>query len=146
MAVRRLKRELKEFEGNKPEHWSVDFIEKDLFQWRATLIAPANTPYENGRFYVRIEFLETYPFTPPQMRFETQIFHCNISKDGFIGLDLLRDNWSPALTVESTVLSIASLLSSCTTKTSPEGNQSYVSRVGDRSPLLTTWAFHDDKV
>ncbi|KAL8474518.1 hypothetical protein ACS0TY_031105 [Phlomoides rotata] len=53
-----------------------------------------------------------YPFEPPKMRFTTKVWHPNISsQSGAICLDILKDQWSPALTLKTALLSIQALLS-----------------------------------
>ena len=53
---------------------------------------------------------QDYPFKPPKVTFVTRIYHCNISPQGDICLDILKDNWSAALSVSQVLLSICSLL------------------------------------
>ena len=84
--------------------------EDDLLAWKCTLDGPADTPYEGGKFHIDMEFPADYPYKPPKVRFRTRIYHPNINRSGEICLDILKDQWSPALTIEKVLLSISSLL------------------------------------
>ena len=70
----------------------------------------AGSPYAAGVFFLDIVFPTDYPFKPPKIQFKTRIYHCNINSNGQICLDILKDQWSPALTIAKVLLSISSLL------------------------------------
>ena len=85
----------------------------DLNKWSASIVGPKDSPYEGGLFFLTILFPPNYPFAPPKIQFTTKIYHCNINSDGGICLDILKHNWSPALTISKVLLSISSLLTDC---------------------------------
>jgi ubiquitin-conjugating enzyme E2 D/E len=71
----------------------------------------AGTPYAGGVFFLQVTFPPDYPFKPPKVKFTTKIYHCNINNEGGICLDILKENWTPSLTIGKVLLSISSLLS-----------------------------------
>ena len=110
MALRRINKELKDLTRDPPANASAGPVDDDLFHWQATLLGPENSPYTGGVFFLNIQFPADYPFKPPKAEFITKIFHPNINSNGGICLDILKDQWSPALTASKMLLSICSLL------------------------------------
>ena len=113
MSLKRINKELQDLEKDPPTNCSAGPIGEDLYHWQATIMGPTETPYEGGLFFLNIHFPADYPFKPPKINFKTKIYHCNISQAGSICLDILKDKWSPALTINKILLSICSLFSDC---------------------------------
>ena len=99
-------------------------------------MGPEGSPYHGGIFFLNIEFPADYPFKPPRLVFETPIYHCNINSNGSICLDILKDQWSPALTISKVLLSICSLMDD------PNPNDPLVPSIADL--LRNNKALHDE--
>ena len=99
MALKRIQRELQELGRDPPANCSAGPVGDDLFHWQATIMGPDDSPYSGGVFFLDIHFPADYPFKPPKVSFTTRIYHCNINSNGGICLDILKDQWSPALTI-----------------------------------------------
>lgn len=99
MALKRIQRELQELGRDPPANCSAGPVGEDLFHWQATIMGPDDSPYSGGVFFLDIHFPADYPFKPPKVSFTTRIYHCNINSNGGICLDILKEQWSPALTV-----------------------------------------------
>lgn len=108
--------------------------QEDITHLRGSFPGPPGTPYEGGTYNIDIKIPTDYPFRPPVMKFETKVWHPNVSSQtvsnqdhtrhcdwthlilisimqGAICLDTLSSAWSPVLTIKSALLSLQSLLS-----------------------------------
>ena len=111
MALRRIKKEFKELVKEPLSMCTAGpSDDSNIYEWRATISGPSDSPYEGGLYFIDITFPADYPFKPPMLKFTTKIYHCNISATGEICLDILKDQWSPALTISKVLLSVCSLL------------------------------------
>ena len=110
-ALKRIQKELIDLGKDPPANCSAGPIdEKDQYHWQATIMGPDDSPYAGGVFFLNIHFPTDYPFKPAKINFTTRIYHPNINSNGSICLDILKEQWSPALTISKVLLSISSLL------------------------------------
>ncbi|KFY42914.1 hypothetical protein V495_04275, partial [Pseudogymnoascus sp. VKM F-4514 (FW-929)] len=84
----------------------------DLFKWEAVVRGSGlGGGYDEGRWLLEIQVPEAYPNAPPKVRFRTRVVGSNVDfETGEVCLDLLKDNWSPAYTLEKTVEAVAHML------------------------------------
>ena len=107
---RRILKELKDIQRNPLTHTSTGPINYNLSTWKANMLGPPESPYHGGVFTLNIKIPPEYPHKPPKVNFETKIYHCGVNKRGFTCLDILSDNWSPALTISKILESVYSYL------------------------------------
>jgi len=110
MSIQRIQKELKELLKDSNGNITAGPEGDDITKWRGTIIGPTGCPYEGGVFLLDIVFPADYPFKPPKLTFVTKVYHPNINSQGVICLDILKNEWSPALTIKSVLLSVSSLL------------------------------------
>ncbi|XP_057440002.1 ubiquitin-conjugating enzyme E2 28-like isoform X2 [Lotus japonicus] len=103
-------KEINDLEKDPPTYCSAGPVADDMFHWQGTIMGPLDSPYEGGVFSLVINLPPDYPFKPPKVAFKTKVYHPNIDSNGKICLDILKDQWSPALTISKVLLSISSFL------------------------------------
>ncbi|KAI9483155.1 MAG: hypothetical protein EXX96DRAFT_131957 [Benjaminiella poitrasii] len=87
--------------------------DSNIYHLVGSITGPPDTPYEGGIFLLDIQLNSNHPFKPPKIKFITKVYHPNVSSQtGAICLDVLNANWSPAMTLRITLMSIQALLES----------------------------------
>lgn len=90
----RERRIIKELKDIQADHDSSGVIatpvtDGNLVHLKGTFPAPPDTPYAGGTYQVDIQIPDQYPFKSPIIRFDTKIWHPNISSQTvrFFGLE-----------------------------------------------------------
>ncbi|KAI9746673.1 MAG: Ubiquitin-conjugating enzyme E2 1 [Claussenomyces sp. TS43310] len=112
--VRRIAKELSDIQNDAQSNIMAQPAGQgdDVSHLKASFQGPPDTPYEGGTYVVDVKIPNEYPFRPPVMKFDTKLWHPNVSSQtGAICLDTLGSAWSPVLTIKSALLSLQSLLS-----------------------------------
>jgi len=119
-----LKKQLKEL-GKKPvEGFSAGLVDdENIFKWEVMVLGPTDSFYEGGFFKAHLIFPEDYPQKPPKMKFMSDFWHPNVSKDGDVCISILHEpgedkfgyerpeeRWLPIHTVETILLSVISMI------------------------------------
>eukprot|EP01015_Nassula_variabilis_P020620 TRINITY_DN3586_c0_g1_i3.p2 TRINITY_DN3586_c0_g1~~TRINITY_DN3586_c0_g1_i3.p2 ORF type:complete len:131 (+),score=14.50 TRINITY_DN3586_c0_g1_i3:66-458(+) len=85
---------------------------------------PQNSLYEGGLFIATLKFPDDYPYSPPSMKFKTDMWHPNIYQDGSVCISILHppgqdqfnpqekeeEKWRPILGPETIIISVISML------------------------------------
>lgn len=136
------------------------------YRWKINIKGFEGTLYEGEDFQLLFKFNNKYPFDSPEVSarplslsgidYPTNVFYCisqvtfigsnipvhpHVYSNGHICLSILTEDWSPALSVQSVCLSIASMLSSCREKKRPPDNTLYV-KTCNKNPKKTKWWYH----
>ncbi|CAO3566419.1 unnamed protein product [Mortierella alpina] len=139
--LRRIQKEIADCQRDQASLIDLQVEDGNIMHMKGRFPGPPGTPYEGGMFQVDIVLSDTYPFQPPKVKFDTKVYHPNVSSQtGVICLDILKQQWSPVLTISSTLLSVQSLL--CTPEPNdPQDAQVASQYLNDHAVFLETARF-----
>ncbi|KFA69129.1 hypothetical protein S40285_00053 [Stachybotrys chlorohalonatus IBT 40285] len=110
---RRLAKELADMQADRDNSgvYAAPVDGVNLLHLVGSFPAPPDTPYAGGTYQVDIRIPDQYPFKSPIMKFQTKIWHPNVSSQtGAICLDTLGTAWSPVQTIKTALLSLRVML------------------------------------
>lgn len=70
------------------------------------IIRPNEGFYLNGQFQFKCNVASNFPIQPPKLKCLQKIYHPNIDLEGNICLNILREDWSPVLTINSILIGL----------------------------------------
>ena len=142
VALKRLQKEINKFQMNPPAYVNAYLKGDDLYEWKATIEGPPDSPYEGGMFLLDIIFPRNYPFRPPKVTFLTKIYHCNINCEGWVNINILKSfDWRPGMTISTLLLSIQHFLTDCNPDDPlvPEIAEQYVNNREEHDRICREW-------
>ncbi|CAF1307794.1 unnamed protein product [Rotaria sp. Silwood1] len=125
-TLNRVFREANNLKLRPPEHFIIFVCKDNILFWKIIMNGPPGSRYCGYRWLLSVEFpSHTYPLRPPDIRFITPIYHCNISDDGKICHEILRSHWTKQTSMYDVLQQIISLLFQ------PEPNDALSTAKGD---------------
>lgn len=105
MRVRRLVSELGKIQNDS--ECGVKVVDcRNLDKLTFEISGLKDTIWENGKFILEVRAPDDYPFSPPNVKFISSVYHPNVSESGQICLDILHGSWTPTYTLKSLLVSI----------------------------------------
>lgn len=79
--MRRIGKELADIHADTQSQINAEPVggHEDITHLRGSFSGPPGTPYEGGTYKIDIKIPTDYPFRPPVMKFETKVWHPNVS-------------------------------------------------------------------
>mmetsp|Transcript_28866 Transcript_28866/g.48719 ORF Transcript_28866/g.48719 Transcript_28866/m.48719 type:complete len:149 (+) Transcript_28866:384-830(+) len=148
MAIpkKRLQKEYEKMIAENLSDFSVEIVEPH--RWLVTFEMPAASVYPGETHRLEFTFCDNYPIESPQVKFLLPSpEHSHVYSNGHICLNILYDEWSPALTVKSVAMSLISMLHSSPAKDRPPDDLRYSTACpASANPKHTRFIFDDNTV
>ncbi|ODQ77708.1 hypothetical protein BABINDRAFT_10035 [Babjeviella inositovora NRRL Y-12698] len=94
-----------------PESIKITFPRSDDTMNFQLVISPCEGPYYGGKFPFSIAIDDNYPIEPPKIKCGVKIYHPNIDYEGNVCLNILREDWTPILNLNSIFIGLQFLFS-----------------------------------
>ncbi|NDB85874.1 MAG: hypothetical protein EB127_24725 [Alphaproteobacteria bacterium] len=108
--TRIIKRETALIQAYYDSNFSIKHDQENLRKWAVEITTDEDSLYGIRKFALEIVLPPMYPWIPPVIQFITPIDSICVDNRGYLLLDTMLHQWSPALGLATIVISILSLL------------------------------------
>ncbi|EPZ37018.1 ubiquitin-conjugating enzyme E2 S, partial [Rozella allomycis CSF55] len=109
-VLKTLAKELTQLKTSPPEGIKINVNESNMLDIQAIIDGPEGTPYQEGKFPLKIVLPNQFPDVPPQCFFGVKIFHPNVGKNGEVCVNTLKKDWNRSFGLTHILLTIKCLL------------------------------------
>ncbi len=108
LATKRLESEIKALKDISPVRF-IPSPDNDLFSFTVSITAEEGY-WKGGTFSFNFDIPPNYPFMAPKIKCVERIYHPNVNVEGRICLSILREDYSPVVSLEHIVQGLLFIL------------------------------------
>ena len=86
-----------------PKSCETRFPNPDKLNEFKVIVCPEEGYYRRGKIVFDVAVPEDFPNEPPKVKCEQKIYHPNIDLQGNVCLNILRQDWSPVVTISQVI-------------------------------------------
>ena len=99
---------VKDLPGNVPQARLIR-QQGSVIDFEVEYTPDAGSYWYGGKYLFSFHFPDDFPFSPPKVMCKTKIYHPNIDYDGNVCLNMLKEDWNPTYTGESSIAGVYQL-------------------------------------
>ena len=150
IAIKRLNRDLSVLEKDPLYSMGIYHYvnEENIFNIKAMIRGPEDTPYRQGYYFFDMNFPKEYPFKPPKVSYETRYgnirFNPNLYTCGKVCVSILGTwsgpQWTSCQSIKSVLISLQTLLHENPLHNEP----GYEKEIGEKNKLYNEVIQHEN--
>lgn len=97
----RIQKDIAELDGGKVA--TIDFPNPNNLTQFNVSVTPDTGYWQGAKYVFSLNIPDHYPHSPPKVKCKTKIYHPNITFEGDVCLNILREDWTPVLDINAVI-------------------------------------------